>query len=262
MTQALTISQLEKESRANMHYSGVVDIPFSEFRNRVLAHDNEIYQELFDGKVFILRSTHSEEQMVKLKKIIHEFGQSTPECFYKIQGDCPNFHVTNQDNPLYKVLMSIHSYHFFSWNDSPINIFGDVSEALEVYETLCEYDPREILRNTCDDDVVARIQIHHYPTGGGHTQMHIDPTTFVKVAWITMMTKRGVDYENGGLYVLDISGNKFYPELSLDLNIGDTVVLYPQMIHGVDAIDAGHTSEWASDNGRWALIFNNLPVAR
>ena len=34
-----------------------------------------------------------------------------------------------------------------------------------------------------------------------------------------------------------------------------------RLIHGVDAIDAGKTSEWATENGRWALIFNNRPVA-
>ena len=76
-----------------------------------------------------------------------------------------------------------------------------------------------------------------------------------------MMTKRGVDYESGGLYFLDISGSKFYPEMSLDINEGDIVVFYPQLVHGVDAINAGQTSAWASENGRWTLFFNNRPVA-
>jgi hypothetical protein len=261
MAKTLTISQLEKQASAKLHYTGVVDLSFADFRKRVLAHEDEIFSDLFGGKVFILRNTHSKEQLVKQKNIIHEFGLNTPAVFHKIHGDCPNFHVINEGNPLYNVLMRIHSYHFFSWNDNPINMFPDVREALEVYETLCEYEPTEILSNTCDNDVVARLQIHHYPTGGGHTQIHTDPTDLVKVAWITMMTKRGVDYESGGLYLLDISGNKFYPETSSDLNIGDTVTFYPKLAHGVDAIDAGETSEWESDKGRWAMIFNNLPVS-
>ena len=77
-----------------------------------------------------------------------------------------------------------------------------------------------------------------------------------------MMTKRGVDYQNGGLYLLNMSGDKFHPEMSLDLEVGDTVVFYPNLLHGVDAIDVGQSSDWESDNGRWALIFNNLPVAK
>ena len=157
--------------------------------------------------------------------------------------------------------MRIHSYHFFGWNNDPVDIFQQVSDPLEVYETLCEYEPGTIVNNTWDDDVVPRLQIHHYPIGGGHTQMHRDPTDLVKVAWITMMTKRGVDYHTGGLYFLDLFGDKFYPEMELNLDVGDTIVSYPPLLHGVDAIDSANSSGWDSINGRWALIFNNLPVA-
>jgi len=258
----LTISQLEKESTPNLHYSGVSEIYYSDFRERVLGHDSQIRRDLFEGKIFIVRSVHPTEEIVELRKATHDYGQTAPPSFHKIQGNCPNFHNVNEENPLYKVLMRIHSYHFFRWNSEPFDIFPDVLGPLQVYETLNEYDPEKIISNTCDDNVVPRVQIHHYPLGGGHTQMHRDPTNLVKVAWVTMMSKRGEDYQTGGLYFLDLFGEKFHPETDLELNIGDTVVFYPPLIHGVDAIDPEQSSEWDSDNGRWSLILNNLPVAK
>lgn len=260
MPNSLTISQLEKESTAGLNYSGVIEIPYSEFRELVLNNDDQLRRDIFEGKVFVVKGVYSVEELTNLRKAIHKYGQNTPPSFHKIQGKCPNFHNINEGNPLYKVLMRIHSYHFFDWNNDPVDIFRQVSDPLEVYETLCEYESGTIINNTWDDDVVPRLQIHHYPLGGGHTQMHRDPTNLVKVTWITMMTKRGVDYHTGGLYLLDLFGNKFYPEMELDLDVGDTIVFYPPLIHGVDAIDSEASSEWDSINGRWALIFNNLPV--
>jgi len=267
MTQAMTISQLEKASKSDgsfsdlssLYYSGVVEVPFAEFRNRVLNHDDEIYKDIYEGKVFILKDAFPKEEVHKLRKVIHQFGQTTPPSFHKILGNCPNFHNINEENTRYNVLMRVHSYHFFSWNDYPVDMNQYVFKALEVYETLCEQDPAKIIYNTCEDDIVTRIQVHHYPLGGGHTQLHRDPTELVKVAMIMMMTKVGVDYESGGLYFLDMFGDKFYPEPSLD--VGDIVVFYPRLLHGVEAVDAGKTSEWDSENGRWTLLFNNRPIA-
>ena len=121
MTQALTISQLEKAAESdgsysgvsNLYYSGVVETSFSEFRKRVLDHDDAVYSDLFGGKVFILKDAYPKEEVFKLRRAIHEFGQSTPSSFHKIQGDVPNFHNINEANTLYKILMRVHSYHFF-----------------------------------------------------------------------------------------------------------------------------------------------------
>jgi len=262
MAQALTISQLEEKSGYNLYYSGVVDIEFAEFQKGVLSHDGEINKNLFEGKVYVVRNARLKENLGKLKNTVYQLGQDTPAMFHKIEDDCPNFHVVNEENPLYKLLMRVHTYHFFNWNEGPTDIFEMVSEELEVYETLCEQDPSKILRNTCADDMVARLQVHHYPRGGGHTQMHTDPTKLVKVAWVMMMTKLGVEYQSGGLYFMDLFGNKFYPENSLDIEVGDSIVFYPAMLHGVDPVDTGGEPEWESDSGRWNLIFNNLPVAK
>ena len=62
MTQELTISQLEIASEtdgsysgvSNLYYTGAEEVQFSDFRKRVLDHDDAIYQDLFGGKVFIL----------------------------------------------------------------------------------------------------------------------------------------------------------------------------------------------------------------
>jgi len=266
MTQALTISQLEKTSEtdgsyagvSNLYYTSVEEVPFAEFRKRVLSHDDTVYSDLFGGKVFILKNAYPKEEITKLRTAIHEFGQSTPQSFHKVQGNCPNFHTINEENTNYNILMRVHTYHFFGWNDNPVDIIKYLYESIEVYETLTEQDPSKIINNTCDDDVVVRMQAHHYPLGGGHTQLHRDTTEVIKVAMIMMMTKCGEDYESGGLYFLDMFGEKFHPESLLD--VGDIVVFYPMLLHGVEPVDTGKTSEWSSEAGRWTIIFNNRPV--
>jgi len=85
----LTISQLEKESTPNLHYSGVSEIYYSDFRERVLGHDSQIRRDLFEGKIFIVRSVHPTEEIVELRKATHDYGQTAPPSFHKFKGIVP-----------------------------------------------------------------------------------------------------------------------------------------------------------------------------
>ena len=55
MPNPLTISQLEKESTAGLNYSGVIEIPYSEFRELVLNNDDQLRRDIFEGKVFVVK---------------------------------------------------------------------------------------------------------------------------------------------------------------------------------------------------------------
>jgi len=259
MTQAISLSNLETTLEHNIHYSGVVETDFPTFQKRVLAADPQMYRDLYLGKIFIVRNAYPKDQILELRTAIHAFGQVTPTSFHQVNCRCPNFHTINDEVDKYKVLMRVHSYHFFSWNKEPVDIFSMFRDTLVLFETLSEQDPAEVLYNTTDDDLIVRLQIHHYPPGGGHTQMHTDPTVYVKVAMLVFLSKLGEDYKEGGLYFFDLFGEKYYPER--DLEIGDLVVFYPKLAHGVDAIDTDREIDWNSDVGRWTLLFNNRPPA-
>jgi len=65
------------------------------------------------------------------------------------------------------------------------------------------------------------------------------------------MSKIGNDFNNGGFYFKKKNKKKFNIENRLD--IGDAVIFYGSIIHGVDKVDPKSKLNWKSDNGRWFI---------
>jgi len=65
------------------------------------------------------------------------------------------------------------------------------------------------------------------------------------------MSKKGVDYKEGGFYFNKSQTKKINLENRIDE--GDAVIFYGSLVHGVETIDPGKKLSWASDNGRWFL---------
>ena len=69
------------------------------------------------------------------------------------------------------------------------------------------------------------------------------------------MSQRGKDYQSGGFYLVDDSGRQLDMEDYLD--IGDMIMFYPTLLHGVRTIDPDLPKDWSSPQGRWLLAFNS-----
>ena len=70
------------------------------------------------------------------------------------------------------------------------------------------------------------------------------------------MSKKGVDYKEGGFYVLKEGDKKLDTET--DINIGDISIGYATVQHGVDLIDPSKDVDWKSKEGRWWLgLYSN-----
>ena len=59
------------------------------------------------------------------------------------------------------------------------------------------------------------------------------------------------DYSQGGLYFLSSKREKTSIEKKLEM--GDVVLFYPSLFHGMDTIDPLQKSDWDSINGRWFI---------
>jgi hypothetical protein len=95
-----------------------------------------------------------------------------------------------------------------------------------------------------------------YPSGGGGLASHADSTKNQKVIIGAMMSRRGGDYHEGGFYTIDAVGNKVDFEDHLD--VGDMLVGYPTVTHGVVSVDPQLPLEWEKFNGRWFLgLYSN-----
>ena len=70
------------------------------------------------------------------------------------------------------------------------------------------------------------------------------------------MSKRGLDFDSGGVYAVG-EGDE-YIDLEDKLEIGDIYILYPTVEHGIKTINKGAEIDWESDGGRWFMgLYSN-----
>ncbi len=103
-------------------------------------------------------------------------------------------------------------------------------------------------------------RIHHYPRGGGFMAPHCDDVlsnvsakaglnSYYQV--ILLMSKKGLDYEEGGGY-LEINGTRIFFEDTYEP--GDLVIYDGRTVHGVEEIDSQETLDLRSLAGRLAAF--------
>ena len=71
---------------------------------------------------------------------------------------------------------------------------------------------------------------------------------------LVTLSNRGADFDSGGGYVVDNSGNKIFVES--DDNAGSIVFFDGSTIHGVDDIDPDTLLDFSSEKGRISLLVN------
>lgn len=125
---------------------------------------------------------------------------------------------------------------------------------LNVRDRLFEIGPQTQL-----DGVWNACRVHHYPRGGGFMSEHRD-THFPKVLGTAgmpflqvsaCMSKRGTDFNTGGGFVVDKSGNK------IDLESYGSMILFDgNQRHGVDCVDLDALPDIRATTGRLAAFTN------
>jgi hypothetical protein len=109
----------------------------------------------------------------------------------------------------------------------------------------------EYCRNTPKDGVIDRIQVVRYPSGAGMLETHSDPYLHQRLIISGYMSKRGEDFETGGFYMVGPEDQRVDMEGAID--VGDMLVAYATVLHGVDTVDAHQPVRWDSMDGRWFL---------
>ncbi|MZH03552.1 MAG: hypothetical protein F3745_09220 [Nitrospinae bacterium] len=250
------VVSLETTQAPVARMNSVQEIAFPDFRKKVLSDAPGIRQSIGSGMVYIVKGALPEKELRDLRKRVHQRGLTTESTFHKILEGTPNFHQVVDEIRLYKILMRSHNYHFFYWNEDPLNVFSVFSETLGLFQRINGYQPNHFVNKTPKDLLVSRFQIHHYPSGGGYMSEHSDPVKHVKTIMVTCMSRFGVDYFTEGLYLYDKENKK----VSMDsrLEVGDMVLACPAIMHGCNPIDPDEKLDWASEKGRWMVLFNNL----
>lgn len=226
-----------------------------------LSHEKkeEYKRSISDGKLLILKNYLDEHKVEEIKKYLTMIGQSSFPNYQSIERNCPNFHRLNRCDPRAYVKGAFHQFVFFPWNQDVFNFFEIFKKAYNLKNILSNVDKDQYLGDTPDEECIARLAFQFYPRGEGFLNKHRDPVDYHQlVVPVLIMSKKGREYENGGLYVEDSNGAKVYLDDICD--IGDILYFRADMIHGVDPIDPSHSGNWLDFKGRWMglLAVNKL----
>ncbi|HVJ41293.1 MAG TPA: hypothetical protein VM639_07345 [Dongiaceae bacterium] len=181
-------------------------------------------------------------------------GRGSLPNWQPILPKCPNFHRVNQWDERSYVKACFHQFSFFPWNQDLFNFFSRFRDIFVLRNLLSGASEDAYLGSEPYDECIARLSFQFYPKGIGAMNMHRDPEgPHQAVVPILVMSERGRDFKEGGVFVQTEQGERIFIEEYA--KPGDVVLFDPQMLHGVATIDPIAAPDWPSFEGRWMSIF-------
>ena len=233
------------------------EIEYPTFREKVLTQDpayvTSVTRSLYDGDVHIIRGALSKAFIGEIKRQTVEYCSDKQSTFHKMLEGCSDFQriIDAEAAKKYTFKMIKRSCYFFPWNDDPLKLFKPLWERWGLLKFLGGRPIDEYERNTPKDGVVDRIQIVCYPSGSGMLDLHSDPYLLQPLMLAVFMSKRGEDFEAGGFYVIGPRNKRI--DIEDQMEVGDMLVVYPTVVHGVAVIDPHKPVDWGAWQGRWFL---------
>ena len=172
--------------------------------------------------------------------------------------NCPNFDrvIDAETARNYSVNSIRHSFYYFPWNEDHSNMFSEINKRWRIIKFLGGFNFIEYEKNTPLDGQIDRIHFCLYLSGIGKLATHSDSSHNQRLLTSICMSKRGVDYQEGGFYLNATDEERV--EVKEDTNPGDMGIAYATVKHGVNLIDPGETIDWDSNKGRWFIgLFTN-----
>lgn len=206
-----------------------------------------------DRKVCVIRNVLGRDYVQTLIAYLCQVGRnSLPSRFPTLPG-CPNHHRVYQWDELSYVKGCFHQFSFFPWNEDIFELFKAFRPIYRLRNILSGLPPDYFLGRTPDNDCIGRISFQFYPSALGAMNKHMDPVDLhQKAVPVLIMSKRGRDFERGGLFFEPADGVRIFAEEVADP--GDLVLTLAQLPHGVEKIDPHLSPDWLSFRGRWSAV--------
>ena len=249
--------ELEKKKRPPKYVKNIRVIQFDEFKKKLNSKNQIVIKRLarkiYDGDAYILRNAAKKN----LKKIILDLAKhynKRKPSFHKMLDGTPNFHriIDKKITKKYSIYAIKHSYFFYNWNikNKLEKKFKDgVYRHWRYVKLLAGNNKFKFENNIPSQNQIDRLQIVNYPLGGGELRDHIDPRKNQRIVSGIIMSKIGLDFETGGFYFRNKNNKRLNIENKLE--IGDSVIFYGSIVHGVEKVDKEKTLDWKSEKGRW-----------
>jgi len=225
------------ELEENIRFKELKELSLTEFKLKCSDNKNilDLRNDIINGCVYIIRQALTEENSkILLNKIITSKPEITTDP--KIIDGVKNLYYESEYLKANKTEYSAvdKSWYFFPWNKDEIGIFDFIQPIFNNVILLNNKKPSDILKNTPIDGLVQRYHLINYPIFFGQISLHRDPVNVAQVNSGIYLTEYGIDYKEGGFYVLNDEDG----EVNLDEHVhtGDMVLFYPGLAHGVHTI--------------------------
>jgi hypothetical protein len=205
-------------------------------------------------KPVIIRNILTNDEANVIRNYAIKMNDSQLPSSPNISSSTPNYHRIDHNEAKSKVKCILHLFAFFYWNKESEPVKKYFKRMFRLRNVLSDLD-EEYALSDITDGLISLPLVQQYPRGGGFMQEHQDPDNAQKVVVNTILSTFSSDYEKGGLFYRDESGEKIY--VDNQLNPGDAFVFYPTLSHGVDPVDEHRTIDWKKTDGRW-MCFSTL----
>lgn len=226
----------------------------AKFLNLALNNVDSFFYKIKTPEAFIVKKFFSKKFITDLRIRTFEWGKSERSSWHPLYDGCPDYHRLHDNYEKAHVKQKFHGFYHHNYNKENTEIFNSMKEIFILKNQLSGFSSEDFMNNIPSDGVLPRINVHHYPKGGGYQAEHIDPTGgFAKIQTIIIASTYGVDFKSGGVYAREeLNGKKFY--LDPYTQPGDMIVISPAIPHGVEPIDSDLEYSPDSNDGRWIVL--------
>jgi hypothetical protein len=216
------------------------------------------------GVCVLVKGVFTGPALEAMQKFSRRFRHETEESFHKMLDGVVDFHriINRERAKLYSLYAIKHSHYMFRWNATTPEmkkIWSEIDSYWRIMKYLGGYAANEYEANIPSAGPTDRVQFVHYPAKGGVLRDHVDPDHNQKFVIGINMSTRGVEYQQGGFYVLDAAGQRI--DLEQHISVGDALVCDARIVHGVSEVDPAANQdepEWNRETGRWYLgLYSN-----
>jgi hypothetical protein len=225
-----------------------------EFFNLALNKTDEFSKKIKSPEAFIVKQFYSKEFVMGLRNRAFEWGQTEEDSWHPFYDNCPDYHRLHDNYPNAYVKQKFRGFYHLNYNKVNKEIFLNMKDIFELKNKLAGFQGEEFMNNIPSDGVLPRINVHHYPKGGGYQAEHIDPDgPFAQIQTLIVASSQGLDFKKGGLYAREKLGGEIFC-LDSYTQPGDMIVLSPAIPHGIEPIDSELEYSPNSNDGRWIIL--------
>ena len=245
-----------------IYLRNIVRYGCSAFLENVKAPAAEFIQELaesiYSGDLLVLEGALSNSDIHHVRKQVVKFGNAVPAGGQPLLDGCPNFHEINDGSGTFPggYFEFDHSHYFFRWNGDDLGLFDRLDPVWAAAKVLGGLKPDEYVNNLPSDSYIDRIDVIHYPAGGGELSTHGDPSACNKITVGVYLTSFGQQYKQGGFYMLESGGKRRM--IDPEIKEGDVLFWFPGIAHGVEAVDPDLPLDWNGVEGRWFVSLASI----